>query len=281
MDSNSGASINSDPMGTGCDKHNFYNYGLASVIPSGSTISGITVRADIAVDSVKTAEAPFTAIRLSWDGGTSWTAVKQFTLTATTETTYTYGGSADTWGRTWLTSELSDANFRVRVINGEMKDANSTYDFSLDWLPVSITFTAPWDSYSNSGCTAQEDVFASPNYYVYMKGTDVPNGTYKFTWYDAGGAYVDRETGTSVAAGTLQTPTGLYLGNKTGATVGPGWHAMAQPSAASDPVPNSQVSRESQLLSSGVRCSGFGTCPRPRLQPGATLSPQRNTHQCL
>lgn len=72
VDTDSGANDNADPIGIGTDKHNYYNYGF-DVIPSGSTILGITVRADIAVDSLT--NPPFTAIRLSYDGGANWTAV--------------------------------------------------------------------------------------------------------------------------------------------------------------------------------------------------------------
>lgn len=71
-DKNSGEKVNSTALGSGTDKHNFYNYGLG-VIPTGSTINGITVRVDMAVTDL--GDGPFTAIRLSWDGGTSWTAV--------------------------------------------------------------------------------------------------------------------------------------------------------------------------------------------------------------
>ncbi|HLG16602.1 MAG TPA: hypothetical protein VJH03_19180 [Blastocatellia bacterium] len=34
---------------------------------------------------------------------------------STSELTYILGGVADTWGRTWSISELSNANFRVRI----------------------------------------------------------------------------------------------------------------------------------------------------------------------
>jgi len=176
VDTDSGLVDNIDPTGIGTDKHNYYTYGLLDAIPSGSTINGITVRADIAVDGTK--DNPFTAIRLSWDGGTSWTAVKQLTLTAKAETPYTYGSDTDTWGRTWQTSELSDANFRVQVINGDTKVGKSDRDFSLDWIPGSITFTAPWESYSDSGHLIVEDNFTGSTNHVYMEGTGFPADNY-------------------------------------------------------------------------------------------------------
>lgn len=49
----------------------------------------------------------------------------------------TLGGAANLWGRSWTPSELSDANFRVRIVN----TANSTArDFSLDWVAVRVTY---------------------------------------------------------------------------------------------------------------------------------------------
>ncbi|MFC1937401.1 hypothetical protein ACFLWY_02430 [Chloroflexota bacterium] len=235
-DVNSGANANSDPTGTGTDKHNFYTYGLLNKIPAGSAILGITVRADITVTTTK--DSPFTAIRLSYDGGTSWTAVKQTTLTATTETTYTYGGASDLWGYAWTTSELSDANFRLQVINGELKDNLSNYDFSLDWIPVSITYTAPWDSYEDSGRTTIRDLFTIDYTWAYMRGTGFPNGDYDVAYYDAGingGQKVYPELNITVSGGTLDST--LQLNRDWGGsppTAGVGWHVLVQPATATD-----------------------------------------------
>jgi hypothetical protein len=234
VDTDSGLLENSDPTGIGTDKHNYYTYGLLDAIPSGSTINGITVRADIAVDGTK--DNPFTAIRLSWDGGTSWTAVKQLTLTAKAETIYTYGGVSDTWGRTWQTSELSDANFRVQVINGDTKDNKSQRDFSLDWIPVSITFTAPWESYSDSGHLVVEDNFTGSTNHVYMEGTGFPADNYTVGYYDGGDSLVATDENVSVgASGNLTSEYDLT----TDKSAAPGtWHALVQPAGATNPLPS-------------------------------------------
>jgi Flp pilus assembly protein TadG len=58
---------------------------------------------------------------LSWNAaavtsGTGWTTTTaDAALTAATQTLYTLGGPADTWGRTWAASELTSANLRVRL----------------------------------------------------------------------------------------------------------------------------------------------------------------------
>ncbi|HEY8801282.1 MAG TPA: hypothetical protein VIM20_11845, partial [Candidatus Limnocylindrales bacterium] len=53
-------------------------------------------------------------------------------------TTYTLGATNDNWGRTWLGSELSNANFRVRVIDVTSQPNKS---FLLQYLAVQVTYT--------------------------------------------------------------------------------------------------------------------------------------------
>lgn len=232
-DTNSGFGDNSVPTSAGTDKHNYYNFGIS--IPSGSTINGIQVRADISVDSLT--NAPYTAIRLSWDGGTSWTTEKSITLTGTAETTYNYGNSSDTWGRTWSATEFTNGNFRVQVINGDTGSPNNR-DFSLDWIPVSITFTAPWDSYEDSGRTTIRDTFQDTFNIVYMKGTGYPTGNYTVSYYDAGangGQKIYTESNISVnGSGILNS---MYnLTSNPGVTPGT-WHALVQPYSGYTPFP--------------------------------------------
>lgn len=228
VDEDSGAKDNSDPTGTGTDKHNYSSYGLLNAIPADSTINGITVGADIAVDS--TVHSPYTAIRLSYDGGTSWTAVKQITLTGAAETTYTYGGTSDDWGYAWTTSDLSDANFRVQVINGDTRPQASLRDFSLDWIPVSITFTAPWESYSDEYYLVQSDNFTDFGDTVYMEGTGFTAGYYHVGYYDADGIWVVTDENKEVLGdGILNTNYNLSTDAEA---VGDGyWHALVQPSS--------------------------------------------------
>lgn len=227
-DARSGSGDNTTPTATGADKHQYYNYGIDTIpIPTGSTINGITVRADILVDSLT--NSPYTAIQLSWDGGTSWTTAKSQSLTATIETTYTYGGAADNWGRTWAVSELSDANFRVRVINGDTANPNNR-DFSLDWIPVSLTFTAPWDSYEDSGRLTIRETFNNSFKTAYMEGTGFATGNYNVAYYDAtvsgGGNKVETDANVGEVGGVLNTV--IILSDYPLSTTGL-WHALVQP----------------------------------------------------
>jgi hypothetical protein len=51
-------------------------------------------------------------------------------------TSYVLGGANNTWGRSWTPAQLSDTNFRVRVISAA---SSTNRDFSLDWIPVRVT----------------------------------------------------------------------------------------------------------------------------------------------
>jgi hypothetical protein len=79
-------------------------------------------------------------VQLSWDGGTTWTTAKQTSTLTTSEATYTLGGTADTWGRTWSATNLSNTNFRVRVIDVASGSGANSRDFSLDWVAVRVSY---------------------------------------------------------------------------------------------------------------------------------------------
>jgi hypothetical protein len=135
IDTNSGSGTSTSCTSTGKDRHRFYDYGIA--IPSESVIAGIEVRVDARVDS--TSGAPKVCVQLSWDGGTTWTAAKATGAIGTSLGTFTLGGATDTWGRTWSPANLSNASFRVRVINVA---SSTSRDFFLEWVAVRAHSTA-------------------------------------------------------------------------------------------------------------------------------------------
>jgi hypothetical protein len=63
--------------------------------------------------------------------------VKTDNQETTAEHTAVLGSSADTWGRAWTAGELSNTNFRVRIISNSTRSAR---DFFLDWVAVRVTF---------------------------------------------------------------------------------------------------------------------------------------------
>jgi hypothetical protein len=93
--------------------HTYFNYDLG--IPDVAIINGIEVRLDYYWQPGE-ADNKSAEVRLSWDGGTSWTTVKtDSNPPEDSEATVIFGGQTDTWGHTWNADQLSNANFRVEV----------------------------------------------------------------------------------------------------------------------------------------------------------------------
>ena len=59
-------------------------------------------------------------------------------IASAAETTYTFGGTADTWGRAWTTTQLNTTNLRVRIVDASTL---TTKQFQLDYLAVQVTYT--------------------------------------------------------------------------------------------------------------------------------------------
>jgi hypothetical protein len=137
QDVNTGTNSTSSCTNNGKDKHNFSNYNIS--LPSGATVTGLEVRLDAWVDSVGS-NAPILCVQLSWDGGATWTTARQTTTLTTSEATYILGSPSDTWGRTWTPTNLSNTNFRLRVIDVASGSGANTRDFSLDWVAVRVTY---------------------------------------------------------------------------------------------------------------------------------------------
>jgi hypothetical protein len=133
VDNNSGSGTSTSCTSTAKDKHSFSNYSFS--IPAGATISGVEVRLDARADS--RSSSPRMCAQLSWNGGSTWTAAKQTGTLGTTMATFTLGGAGDTWGRAWSSTDFTNANFRVRVIN---VSSSTSRDFFLDWVAVRVTY---------------------------------------------------------------------------------------------------------------------------------------------
>ena len=113
-------------------------YGVISTfafgIASEKIIDGIEVQFE---GSSSTATAVAYAAQLSWNAGASWTTAKVGAFTGTTDATPSLGGVGDNWGRTWTASELSDANFQLRVYK-----TGGTPSLRVDRIQVKVYYTA-------------------------------------------------------------------------------------------------------------------------------------------
>jgi subtilisin family serine protease len=132
-DMNSGTSTSTSCTSTRKDRHVYRDYGVS--LPTGAAVMGIEVQVQARADS--TSGSPKICIQLSWDGGSSWTSAKSTGTLGTSETAYVRGSPTDTWGRAWSSSNLSNANFRVRVID---VSSSRSRDFYLDWVAVRVYY---------------------------------------------------------------------------------------------------------------------------------------------
>ncbi len=137
QDINSGTNNSSSCTNNGKDKHQFYNYNVS--LPPSATVTGLEVRLDAFVDSPGS-NAPAICVQISWDGGRTWTTAKQTPTLTASETTYVLGGASDTWGRAWTLSNLTNANFRIRVSDVASGGGANSRDFSLDWIALRLTY---------------------------------------------------------------------------------------------------------------------------------------------
>jgi hypothetical protein len=128
-DTNSGSGTSTSCTNSGKDRHRFYDFGMA--VPAGAAIAGIEVRLVARADS--TSGSPRMCVQLSWNGGANWTAAKTTGTLGTALGSFTLGAPEDTWGRAWSAADLTNANFRLRVINIA---GSTSRDFFLDWVAV-------------------------------------------------------------------------------------------------------------------------------------------------
>jgi uncharacterized repeat protein (TIGR01451 family) len=129
------------------ETYSLYGLSLPNTDPA-PTVTGIQVRVR-ANDGTKNNRK--LKVSLSWDGGTTYTDIfgagigllqtRNFRRNAPLKD-YVLGGSAVLWGRTaWSASELSDANFRVKV--AAKMPGPSGDNINLDCIPVTVFYAIP------------------------------------------------------------------------------------------------------------------------------------------
>jgi len=175
-----------------------------------------------------------------WAEGTvTWTGEPTFDGTATASTST---GIADGVWLMWdVTADISayiggTTNYGWLIkdsVEGITKAWEGSYATKeeVDTLlhpTLSITFTAPWESYENLTPTLCDD-FTESNNHVYMQGTGFPTGFYTVGYYDGAGIRVYDEDNISVSGdGILNSE---YQLDSLPAIFGT-WHALVQPFGA-------------------------------------------------
>ncbi|MFX1533110.1 MAG: LamG-like jellyroll fold domain-containing protein [Promethearchaeota archaeon] len=88
----------------------YYNFNIQDL--TGSTITGVEVQAQAAYYG----GGGTLGFALRWNGRASETDSQTQTITTASKSLYTYGGSTDTWGRTWAATDFTNANFGIRMM---------------------------------------------------------------------------------------------------------------------------------------------------------------------
>jgi hypothetical protein len=125
--------------GGGTSNWNYYGYGFSS-IPSGAMINGIEVNA-FGFRSGSYGSNRYMRVRLSWDGGATWTSYNITTTewaSGSSPVNHILGGPADNWGHSWTRDEIVN-NFRIQA---QWMSTSSSTDASLDYIPVRVYYTA-------------------------------------------------------------------------------------------------------------------------------------------
>ncbi|MDD5680243.1 MAG: PKD domain-containing protein [Candidatus Omnitrophica bacterium] len=109
-------------------------------------------------------------VELSWDGGVSYTSAGKTAPFSESEETYILGASNDTWGRIWSSSELNNANFRLRISDGVAYQDYYNFDFNLPDGAVIRGIEVPLEGY----CDAANDYVDQLKVKVYTDYIYIP-----------------------------------------------------------------------------------------------------------
>lgn len=131
------------------DKEDTDSYGFS--FDDGAQIFGIEVTAEgrAAGDEVLVESAEL-KVRLSWDGGTTYTNAIDLQFFADEfpfdpDETKTYGSPDNNWGHFWVPSDLTDANFRAQIEHGSDSEGGDFFGASgrfhgIDALKVNVYY---------------------------------------------------------------------------------------------------------------------------------------------
>jgi hypothetical protein len=189
-----------------------------SGIPAGATIDGIEVTVEAQGNATS---ASFPVVDLSWNGGSSWTSTKSgSTFPSGTDATDTLGGAADTWGRTWSTSELASGTFMFRMYAA----GGSSRDTLVDAIQVKVYYTASaGPTVSTNAATSVAGTTATLNGQITATGGAAAS--------TCGFAYSTNSTVSSGVSTTTDSTcpgsTGSFTKNLTGLTAGTTYYFRA------------------------------------------------------
>ena len=130
--------------------------GLGFAVPAGSYISGIKVEVEMYGTIPVGAINKESSILLINSAGTR-VGTDHATLatiaTADPNSYVTYGSSSDNWGGSLTYADVNSVNFGVAIqyLSGSLNDTAGNYDFYVDHVRVTVTYTTGYDATVN-GC---------------------------------------------------------------------------------------------------------------------------------
>lgn len=124
------------------------NFGFSGLIPSGSTIDGITM-------TVKRSRGIFgtvidSSVRIIKNGTIGSTNKSSATNWPVTLATTNYGGSSDLWGETWSIADIESSSFGA-AISAAMTYSSINVQANVDYIQLTVHYTAPAVTIDQSG----------------------------------------------------------------------------------------------------------------------------------
>jgi len=180
------------------DEEDYYTFDVN--IPSYATIKGIEVvfEGNIML-AIPVPDDSRISVKLSWDGGSSWSESKIVQFESISEESVSVGGSDDLWGHNWTPQELTNSNFKLyakAIFNSSNQDADSQIDYIKLRIFYSTSSNQPPTVSNPNPANGSIDVPVSPSgvtcsaYFADQDGDNLDlSWYYSFdgsTWYHDG-----------------------------------------------------------------------------------------------
>lgn len=131
------------------------------VVPAGSYPAGVEVNVEAKSSDNNGCQV---GVELSSNGGTSFTNTGTLASLSNSDNTYTLGGTANLWGRTWVPSDFADGKFVVRLQNIDPgNNCSNGSTLSVDRVQVRVSY--------NGAVPENTD---GDNFYVSPTSADMP-----------------------------------------------------------------------------------------------------------
>ncbi len=144
----------------------YWGYGFE--LRPGMRIVGIEVRLDAGHWSLKTPDVSDLAVRLTGDGGSSWTMPYNTTVAHGGENSYILGGHWDGWGRDWSPNELGNSEFGVRITARMDRGL-----IGLNWVAVRVYYSSAFSMEILSGAQVGFPPITGAHVYTRSAGTSI------------------------------------------------------------------------------------------------------------